>query len=84
VSYAIQYHSSALRELKKLDRPIRLKIEAAIVDLAEDPRPHGCAKLVNSQAWRIRVGDYRVVYDIVDRKLVVMIVRVRHRRDVYE
>jgi mRNA interferase RelE/StbE len=51
--------------------------------LEADPRPSGCKKLTNSELWRIRVGDYRVVYSIEDAKLVVLVVRVGHRREIY-
>jgi mRNA interferase RelE/StbE len=57
---------------------------AAIADLAETPRPDGVRKIVGSEdAYRIRVGDYRIVYKIVDRVLTVFVVRVGHRKDVY-
>jgi len=56
----------------------------AIEGLGEDPRPHGSRKLVGEQtAWRIRIGDYRVIYDVFDAELVVSIVRAAHRRDAY-
>lgn len=60
------------------------RIASAIDALADDPRPSGCKKLVGSEhTYRIRVGDYRIVYDIQGAKLVVSVIRVRHRRDVY-
>ncbi len=53
--------------------------------LAEDPRPRGCKKLAGREdIWRVRVGDYRVLYQILDDALLVLVVRVRHRKDVYE
>ncbi|WP_241655544.1 type II toxin-antitoxin system RelE family toxin [Actinomyces oricola] len=52
--------------------------------MAEEPRPHGARKLVGEQrAWRIRVGHYRVIYDILDAELTVTVVRTAHRREVY-
>jgi mRNA interferase RelE/StbE len=56
----------------------------AIGQLADNPRPVGCKKLKGMSAWRIRVGDYRVVYEIHDDVLVVLVVRVAHRREVYK
>ena len=51
--------------------------------LAEKPRPEGCSKLTGREAWRIRVGDYRVIYEIHDDRQVVIIVVIRHRKDAY-
>ena len=57
----------------------------AIEDLGEDPRPHEAKKLVGEQtAWRIRIGDYRVIYDVCDLELTVSVVRAAHRREVYD
>jgi len=55
----------------------------AIRALADEPRPHGCSKLIGREGWRIRTGDYRVVYEIDDEEQSVTIVHVGHRRDVY-
>jgi mRNA interferase RelE/StbE len=59
------------------------KIENAIERLATDPRPRNCKKLKERTGWRIRVGDYRVIYEIDDRAKTVVVMRVRHRSDVY-
>lgn len=84
MTYAVEFTAAAARQLRKLDRPVRLRLVAAIDGLAEDPRPAGATKLVGEQtAWRIRVGDYRVIYDVFDAALVVTVVRARHRREVY-
>ncbi len=65
-------------------RLLRRRIAAAIDGLAPDPRPEGCAKLAGAgDAYHIRVGDYRIVYQIFDRVLVVHFIRVTHRKDVY-
>jgi mRNA interferase RelE/StbE len=72
------------RRIRRIDRVWIPKIITAIEGLAGDPRPVGCKKLVGSEhTFRIRVGDYRVIYDIKDNTLVVLVVRIRHRRDVY-
>lgn len=61
-----------------------VKVVAAVSDLANDPFPHGVKKLVGSEyTYRIRIGDYRVVYEVFENKLIIEIVRVRHRKDVY-
>jgi mRNA interferase RelE/StbE len=75
---------SAAKQLAKLDHSIRRRVADAIAALADGPRPPGCKKLVGLDAWRIRVGDYRVVYQIEDDQLVVLVVRIGHRREVYD
>ena len=81
--YTITFRSSAVKELRKLSEHNRKSITDAIDVLAEVPRPNGVKKMAGVNAWRIRVGDYRVVYSIEDRQLVVEVIRIRHRRDVY-
>ena len=83
-SLRVEFVRSATKDLRGIDRKWISKIIPAIEALADDPRPAGCRKLVGSEySYRIRVGDYRVIYEIQDLELVVLIVRVRHRRDVY-
>jgi mRNA interferase RelE/StbE len=84
MTYRIFIDPPALKSLKRLDPPIRGRIEAAIDALSENPRPRGCKKLTGVDAWRIRVSDWRIVYSIADGALVVVVVKVGHRRDVYE
>jgi len=85
VSYQVDLTTAAARQVKKLPNPFRGRVLAAIEDLATDPRPHGARKLVGeSTAWRIRVGDYRVIYDVFDVELTVTVVRAAHRREVYD
>jgi mRNA interferase RelE/StbE len=60
-----------------------VRIDAAIVALAETPRPAGCVKVAGRDAWRIRIGDYRVIYEIHDGILVVVILELGHRRQIY-
>lgn len=83
-SYRVEVTKSANKDLRGIDRQWIPKIFAAIESLQTDPRPTGCKKLVGSQhTYRIRVGDYRVIYDIQDDVLVVLVVKIRHRKDVY-
>jgi mRNA interferase RelE/StbE len=83
-SYKIEWKASAARELRKLDRTVIPRIRDAVKGLESDPFPRGCCKLTGSECtYRIRVGDYRVVYEVLQGRLIVEIVRVRHRRDVY-
>ena len=82
--YRVFYVPSADKALAKLPDAVQKRIAAATQDLGDDPRPPGCVKLKGeTDLWRIRVGDYRVVYTIEDDKLLVLVVRVAHRKDVY-
>ena len=84
MSYRIDVAPSALRQLRKLDPQARRKVQAAIELLAEEPRPPAAKMLVNAGgAWRVRVGNFRVVYDIEDGRLVVLVLAIAHRREVY-
>ena len=84
MSYRVDFTTAAARQVKKLPRPARDRVLDAVDDLGEDPRPHGAKKLVGEDtAWRIRVGDYRVIYDIFDEELTVTVIRAAHRREVY-
>lgn len=83
-SYQIEFRGSAERELHRIDPQMISKIVAAVRALADEPRPPGTRKLAGSeQAYRIRVGDYRVVYTVDDRHRIVSVDRVRHRKDAY-
>jgi mRNA interferase RelE/StbE len=75
---------AAAAQLRKLDRGIARRIGEAITDLGNNPRPPGSKKLVGVDAWRIRIGDWRVIYQIHDDRLIVLVVRVGHRRDIYD
>jgi mRNA interferase RelE/StbE len=82
--YSVLIKPSARKELEAVDlKKDRQRIVAAILSLADDPRPSGCRKLSGRDKYRIRCGDYRVVYSVQDVVLVVTIVRVGHRSDVY-
>jgi mRNA interferase RelE/StbE len=82
--YLIRFKSSAARQLDGLDGAVRTRIDRKIDDLTENPRPAGAKKLQgSSELWRVRAGDYRVVYSIQDDVLLVLVVNIGHRRDVY-
>lgn len=82
--YRILLERAAEKDLSRLSAQVHDRVIAAIQALANDPRPPGCRKLAGSKNdWRIRVGDYRVVYEIADAIRVVRVNRVRHRREVY-
>ena len=83
-SYRIELKPSAERELRRLPKSVIAKVSKAIESLASDPFPHQSEKLSGSQhAHRLRVGDYRVVYVVEHRVLLITIIRLGHRKDVY-
>jgi len=82
--YRVFLERAAEKDIKRLSSEVHDRVIIAIRGLASDPRPPGCRKLAGSRHdWRIRVGDYRVVYEIADEIRIVRVNRVRHRRDVY-
>ena len=81
--YRVEIASRVAKELADLPKGVRLRIAMAIDALADDPRPPGAKKLTGHDAYRVRVGDYRILYEIADNVLVVLVVKVRHRKDVY-
>jgi mRNA interferase RelE/StbE len=85
VPYTIEWTAPAVRELRKLDHPVRRRVARAVTALAMDPRPPGSRSLAGQPAgvMRLRVGDYRIVYQVEDDRVVVTVVRVAHRREVY-
>ena len=84
MAYEIVYAPSAAKALRKLNRQVARRLLEAISKLAEEPRSAGGVQLVDGEGeLRIRVGDYRVVYDVVDEEVVVLILRLGHRREIY-
>ena len=82
--YSVQYDPSAVKELTKLDRQVARRIVAAVDRLHADPRPPGSRALLGyPNLWRIRIGDYRVIYAIKDAELVILALRVAHRSSIY-
>ena len=82
--YTIEFKPSADKSLKRLPAEVQRRIVAATERLAANPRPVGAVKLVGEQrTYRVRVGDYRIVYDIHDDKLLVLVLRVAPRKDAY-
>jgi mRNA interferase RelE/StbE len=85
MDYRIEWAAPALRELRKLDKPVARRILVAVTKLGSEPRPAGSRSLTGypTGTTRIRVGDYRVVYVIDDDVVVVTVIRVAHRREAY-
>lgn len=83
--FIVTFARSARKELEALDNSVIVRIFTKIEMLTEEPRPAGCKKLVGqNDLWRIRVGDYRMIYTIDDEGKVVDVVAVRHRRETYQ
>lgn len=83
-AYRIEVSPAAARQLRKLDHAARRRVQAAVELLASDPRPPGAKKLVGGEGeWRVRTGDYRIVYEIRDQVLVLLVLAVGHRREIY-
>ena len=84
MAYEVQFKPAALRSLQKLPHDVQRRLSKAIDALAKNPRPHGVEKISGMQkAYRIRSGDYRVVYEIHDEIIVVYILKIGHRREIY-
>jgi mRNA interferase RelE/StbE len=85
VRYAVRLAPAAVRQLRRIDPAGRRRVQAAIDLLATEPRPPSAHQLVGGAGeWRVRTGDFRIIYEIHDAELVVLVVKVGHRRDVYE
>lgn len=82
-SYNVEFSANVRKDFRKIPNADAGKILGKIHDLEEDPRPSGSKKLKGEELYRIRVGVYRVVYEIEDERLVVFIVRVKHRKEAY-
>ena len=82
-SYSLEIKRSAAKELDQLPPKDRGRVVARIQALADDPRPVGAEKLSGQERYRVRQGDYRILYEIEDQILRIMVVKIWHRRDVY-
>lgn len=82
--YKIFIKSSAAKELKRLPRSDARRITLKIQALSKEPRPQGCEKLSAQERYRIRQGNYRIIYSIEDDRLIVYVVKIAHRRSVYK
>ena len=83
-SYKIKIKATAVKELNKLPKKDLQKVVSKIQSLSSNPRPAGCEKLSGEEKYRIRQGNYRIIYSIEDKQLIVIVVKVGHRKDVYK
>ena len=82
--YRVDIREDAAKAMGRLPRKMREVIYKSIAALAENPRPYGCKKLKFSvPLYRIRIADYRIVYTIEDKRLIVLVIRVAHRKEIY-
>ncbi len=81
--YKIEIKKSAVKEIEGLPRKDIQAVLSKIYALGDDPRPHDCKKLSSQEKYRVRCGDYRILYSIEDKVLIVYVVKVAHRKDVY-
>ncbi|WP_020604826.1 type II toxin-antitoxin system RelE family toxin [Spirosoma spitsbergense] len=85
MSYTILFKNSASKQLRQLPKNMLGKVASAIDDLADEPRPVNCKKLKDAtDSYRIRIGDYRVIYTVDDVTVTVEVVKVGNRKDIYE
>ncbi len=82
--YNIVFRKSVAKDLKAIPKKDQVRILQRIAQLADDPRPSACKRLSGQQRYRIRQGIYRVLYEIEDKQLIVTVVKVGNRRDVYK
>ena len=81
--YRIEIKKSAVKELHAIPKKDLKKIVSVIASLSDDPRPEGCIKLSDGEKYRVRQGNYRILYSIEDEILVIYIIKIGHRKDVY-
>jgi mRNA interferase RelE/StbE len=84
MAYQITLRKGALKALEAINEPYYSNIKSAIYSLAKDPRPKGCKKLRGRDGYRIRVSDYRIIYNVFDNILIVDVIDLGHRKDIYE
>ncbi len=83
MSYAVSIRRSAQRELEAIASPFHENITDKMLSLVATPRPPGCKILQGSDKWRIRIGNYRLIYEIDDSAQAVIVIKIAHRSDVY-
>jgi len=84
MAYHVTLKKRAIKALEKINEPHYSNIKEAIYSLADNPRPSGCKKLKGRDGYRIRVADYRIIYDVFDDFLLVDVIDLGHRKDFYE
>jgi mRNA interferase RelE/StbE len=83
LAYRVRIEKQASKALEKIDGVTRKRIIEVIRSLADNPRPPGSKKMKNRAGWRVRIGDYRVIYGVNDERSIVSVAKIGHRREVY-
>lgn len=83
MAYEVTIKKRAIKALTKINEPYYSNIKEAIYGLQDNPRPKGCKKLKGRNAYRLRVASYRIIYQIYDRQLIVDVIDLGHRKDIY-
>ena len=85
MTFSVEIAPAAERQLRKFDPQVRRRVQAVIDLLALDPRPPRAVQLSGGAGeWRVRTGDYRIIYEIHDEQVLVLVLRLGHRRDIYD
>ena len=84
MAYTIEFRNKVLKALVKINEPHYSAIKKQIYDLADNPRPQGYKKLKGRKGYRIRVGNYRIIYEIFDEILLIDVIDIGHRKEIYE
>lgn len=84
MKYSVILSRSVRKQLERFSGDTERRILTKLSELESNPRPSGCKKLKNRDAWRVRIGDYRVIYEIHDKVLQVIVITIGHRREVYQ
>lgn len=82
--YTINFTKQAFKDLDKINEPFYSNIKQAIINLSVNPRPNGFKKLKGREGFRIRIGNYRVIYNIYDNELVIEVIALGHRKNIYD
>jgi len=82
--FSVTLMPRAMKALEKINEPYYSNLKSTIFSLAENPRPNGYRKLKGRPGYRLRVADYRIIYDIIDNDLIVNVINIGHRKDIYE
>ena len=83
MSYDLSINRRAQKQINRLPAEIRQRVRRSVLDLAQNPRPAGTRRLQGRAGWRIRIGDYRAIYEIDDERRVIEVLNVAHRRESY-
>lgn len=83
MKYSLTFSKHALKGLEKIHEPHYSSIKNVIINLTENPKPQGCKKLKGRDGFRVRVGNYRIIYDVNDEILIVDVLNIGHRKDIY-